>query len=450
MKKKMILSALLAVIMLISAFPLVSLAEPDPQIIFSDLTIEIEYRNFPDENFREYVRKFDTNKDGSLTPSEREVVTKISPNSKVFNYEGIKYFPNITEFTAFPTISSDYALYSSIPPISLDLRFNTKLNHVYLHRCKFNNLYFLNNPVLWTIGMNGVIITGSLDLSGCPNLVTLNMTGSDIKSLELRNHKSFQNLFIDGTANLEWLDVSGCPNLVRIEAERCNLKELDISANPKLYYLLLKSNNNFTSLELGVNHEIRVLDLERTKITGVNISGCALLKKAFANGTFTTSDDNKTITCRDNVFSSHRIIYPVTCLVSFTDVAAVFEANNGSNETKVVYAEAGTPITAPDCNFDAPAGMRFGGWKLGDAVYQPGHTIHLPQPATFIAVWSDASTPEQPEEPTQPGQPEQPTEPEEANLCKWDNKDHGTSFGGRLTAFFHSILWFFAHLFGLR
>ena len=36
------------------------------------------------------------------------------------------------------------------------------------------------------------------------------------------------------------------------------------------------------------------------------------------------------------------------------------------------------------------------------------------------------------------------------NVCKWDNVDHGTSFWGRLVKFFHSILYFFAHLFGRK
>ena len=50
--------------------------------------------------------------------------------------------------------------------------------------------------------------------------------------------------------------------------------------------------------------------------------------------------------------------------------------------------------------------------------------------------------------------PEPTTEPQDdtgasqsAKLCKWDNKDHGTSFLGRLTAFFHSILYTITHIF---
>ena len=43
-----------------------------------------------------------------------------------------------------------------------------------------------------------------------------------------------------------------------------------------------------------------------------------------------------------------------------------------------------------------------------------------------------------------------PDEPQSGNLCPWDETDHGASFGGRLLRFFHSILYFFAHLFGVK
>ena len=58
-----------------------------------------------------------------------------------------------------------------------------------------------------------------------------------------------------------------------------------------------------------------------------------------------------------------------------------------------------------------------------------------------------AETPDAPADPTNPADP---TEPTGNNICKWDNVDHGTSFWGRLVRFFHSILYFFAHLFGRR
>ena len=59
--------------------------------------------------------------------------------------------------------------------------------------------------------------------------------------------------------------------------------------------------------------------------------------------------------------------------------------------------------------------------------------------------------PDDPADPTEPTDPTtEPDTPSGDNVCKWDNVDHGTSFLGKLTKFFHSILYFFAHLFGKR
>ena len=49
---------------------------------------------------------------------------------------------------------------------------------------------------------------------------------------------------------------------------------------------------------------------------------------------------------------------------------------------------------------------------------------------------------------TATGTPQQPSQ--SGDLCPLDGKDHGSSFGGRLTRFFHSILAFFQRLFGKR
>ena len=54
------------------------------------------------------------------------------------------------------------------------------------------------------------------------------------------------------------------------------------------------------------------------------------------------------------------------------------------------------------------------------------------------------------ETPTDPAGPADPTDPSGDNICKWDNVDHGTSLWGRIVKFFHSILYFFAHLFGRK
>lgn len=52
-----------------------------------------------------------------------------------------------------------------------------------------------------------------------------------------------------------------------------------------------------------------------------------------------------------------------------------------------------------------------------------------------------------------PDDPTDPTNPDDHSddgLCKWCGKDHSGSFWQRIVGFFHNILYFFAHLFGIR
>ena len=54
-----------------------------------------------------------------------------------------------------------------------------------------------------------------------------------------------------------------------------------------------------------------------------------------------------------------------------------------------------------------------------------------------------------PDAPDDSDNPDSPDDPQGDSLCKWCGKPH-KGFRGKLTGFFHSILYFFAHLFGRR
>ncbi|MBQ6067629.1 MAG: hypothetical protein IJK89_12515 [Clostridia bacterium] len=63
---------------------------------------------------------------------------------------------------------------------------------------------------------------------------------------------------------------------------------------------------------------------------------------------------------------------------------------------------------------------------------------------------SDPAEQNGPSEPAAPDDPATPGEPSGDGLCRWDEKDHGTSLWGRLVSAFHTVLYFFARLFGRR
>ena len=67
--------------------------------------------------------------------------------------------------------------------------------------------------------------------------------------------------------------------------------------------------------------------------------------------------------------------------------------------------------------------------------------------ARYKELKAQSETPTDPENPTDPTDPDTPSG---SNECPWDGVDHGASFWGRLVRFFHSVLYFFAHLFGRR
>ncbi len=71
--------------------------------------------------------------------------------------------------------------------------------------------------------------------------------------------------------------------------------------------------------------------------------------------------------------------------------------------------------------------------------------------ARYAELKAAAKTPDTPDEPGTPTQPDDPPTPADGeNLCKYCGEDHGTSFWGKIVKFFHSILYFFAHLFGRK
>ena len=70
----------------------------------AETDVPIDDTNFPDSTFQKYVKSnFDTDKDGSLSESERNAVKKIvvnvdpfSSQTKITSLAGIEYFPNLT------------------------------------------------------------------------------------------------------------------------------------------------------------------------------------------------------------------------------------------------------------------------------------------------------------------------------------------------------------------
>lgn len=166
---------------------------------------------FPDEIFRNYVKRFDTNDDGILDVDELEDVTKINVAEKgISSMDGIEYFYYLEELDC--------------------------------HSNNLTKLIFNNNPYLSKLKCSTNELT-RLVVSGCPNLTYLKC----------------------GFNKLSSLNVSYNPELDTLYCHDNNLSSLNLENNPKLKCLDC-SDNPITLLAFYNNKDLQSVDCYHCQI----------------------------------------------------------------------------------------------------------------------------------------------------------------------------------------
>lgn len=243
-KSTRLLSAALAVCMMLSALPVGAFAaepgaaEPengasaqaDP--VGSEF-VEINDTNFPDPVFQQYVKdNIDTadttsgQKDGRLSKAERDAVTTISiDNQNCTDLTGIAYFANLTTLSCKQNRLNE-----------LDLKYNVNLTEL---DCSYNHLT-------------------TLDVSNNAKLRILECSNDDMEKLNLGDITNLRWLLCPEN-NLTELDVSKNRYLERLHCRYNNLRRLVIGNTYSLTMLYLLGNH-LTSLDLYHKGEIDNFD----------------------------------------------------------------------------------------------------------------------------------------------------------------------------------------------
>lgn len=239
-KSTRLLSAALAVCMMLSVLPVGALAaEPGAEeqengasaqadSVDSEF-VEINDTNFPDPVFQQYVKdNIDTadttsgQKDGRLSKAERDAVTTISiDNQNCTDLTGIAYFANLTTLRCQQNGLKE-----------LNLEYNKNLTNL---NCSYNKLT-------------------TLDVSKNAKLSTLECTNNGMEELNLGDITSLKHLFCSEN-NLTELDVSKNRYLEQLHCRYNNLRRLVIGNNYSLTMLYLLGNH-LTSLDLYHKSEI--------------------------------------------------------------------------------------------------------------------------------------------------------------------------------------------------
>ena len=284
-KSTRLLSAALAVCMMLSALPVGAFAaEPgaeeqengasaqaDP--VGSEF-VEINSTNFPDQVFLQYVKdNIDTEdatgqKDGKLSQAERDAVTEISiTNTNCTDLTGIAYFANLKilycnnnkltglDMSGNPALEQLLCYENNLE--SLNVTKNKKLSKLKCQHNRLNELNLKDNEKLTELNCSYNQLT-TLDVSKNAKLRILECYNNSIAELNLGDITNLRWLLCPEN-NLTELDVSKNRYLERLHCRYNNLRRLVIGNTYSLTMLYLLGNH-LTSLDLYHKGEIDNFD----------------------------------------------------------------------------------------------------------------------------------------------------------------------------------------------
>ena len=269
-KSTRLLSAALAVCMMLSVLPVGAFAaepgaaEPENGVsaqadaAVPEGYIAINEKNFPDENFRDYVaEEWDKNHDKYFSPSEIASAKWIScDNKEISNLKGIEFFTNIWLLECY---------YNNLTTI--DLSRNKNLSYINCHHNQLNEL----------------------DVSGLPLLETFYCGHNALPSIDVSKNEKLEDFDCQDN-HLDTLDVSQNKELVKLSCGTNNLTELDVRENKKLKELSCYESK-LSNLDLRNQTELEVLKCWKNPLSVLDVSANTKLKKLYVNKTNLTSLD---------------------------------------------------------------------------------------------------------------------------------------------------------------
>lgn len=193
--------------------------EPDePELdegFHQDGSVAINEMNFPDDEFRKKIKKYDTNKDGLLADSENRKITKLEFEEKI-QTEGIEYLRYLKKIVLTDGICS---IMNSSSLEEIEISDAYKVDH--LRVASFSGCTALKSLSIDA----GIDLDAGIDFTGCQKLETLTI-------------KEYM-----GAA----LDLSPCIALKKLDIEnlygkdRSSIAKLDLNSQQKILELSLKA-----------------------------------------------------------------------------------------------------------------------------------------------------------------------------------------------------------------
>ena len=345
--RKRLLSILLLCCMVLTLLPTAAFAAGD---------VNINETNFPDTNFRQYVKgEFDRDGNEVLSADEIAAADTIFVTGKpITSIEGIAYFTALTSLmcsnTKLTTLDTShnknlsYLECDYIPTLTtLNVSENKDLKTLY---CKHNALTALdltNNTALEKLECGGNEFT-TLDLSKNTNLKYFGFFNGKLSSLDLTNNTNLEELYFCGN-NVSNIDVSENTKLKFLHLFSNQLITLDTSKNSNLQRLWVYTNP-LTSMYLGDSGSIREVKFDNlpypitvstatrtfdlSRLTGFKVDKASRWTNGTVSGNILTVDANATTVTYtydcgerqatyDNPETTGKLMMPCTLQIKWED-----------------------------------------------------------------------------------------------------------------------------------
>lgn len=366
-KSTRLLSAALAACMMLSVLPVGAFAaEPGAEeqengasaqadAAVPEGYIAINEKNFPDENFRDYVAwLWDANHDNRFSPSEITAAKSIQCDN-LFGGQPIKSLKGIEYFTEISELS---CVYNNLTEI--DLSHNTKLEYLNCHHNKLKELDVSELPLLETFYCDSNKLQ-SIDVSENKKLKDFSCKENSLGTLNVSQNKELERL-VCGHNNLTKLDVSenkklkefwcyenklsnlDLGNQTELEVLSCAknpLSVLDVSANTKLKKLYV-SNTNLTELNVSANKDLENLDVSNTNLTSLDATNNTALE------TFNGKD------CSYNIAVEGDGKFDLTTLPGHFDASKATATGNGTINENILTVDPNSKTFRYDYDIGQP------------------------------------------------------------------------------------------------
>ena len=313
-----------------------------------ETSLPINEKNFPDANFRKYIKGNIAGGRDVLTVEEQRKVETIEVEGKnISSLRGIEAFPNLTELKCGN---------NSIQ--KLDLRQNPKLKTLKCNKNQLTQLDLSKNPDIDYLNCSENQLE-QLDVSHLKDLVMLNCSHNDLEQLDVRNSKFLETLYCSSNRLTELdADVAHKSRLVSVECQNNQLTSLILGQN-KLLKKLNCANNQLTQLNLNNMNSLKELKCQNNQLTALDVSSSPNLTTLVLKNNHLTSlnldnNPNLNFTYTDIYHSDFNNVYTVTLNPDRTfdlstlpgdfDINRVTEWVNGTVKGNILTVNDGTNV----------------------------------------------------------------------------------------------------------